>query len=482
MFSEQELRVDLQRNIKAELQLRTELLPDEVARWLTLSNTNTGGMGIHKSQFQAVAAELDEILKTQTAALQQFDSDLPKEEFVQKLKAVGKLLTVTHSIASVFRYMLDQRENPETLYGDFLDASDRIAADSYSSFMDKAHNFQLLLNNVKRPPPLTFFHARRSPAAYTSASKFSLFDTLVDIRAVNPERPLPISVISLPFDSAVALWTLCSSYHEVGHILDQDIGLSVLGSGLDAALNKKLPDRGPIWNSWRRELVADVIGVLLGGTAFAYSLVSMLIGPVSDVAKADSGDRHPTPYVRVHLLIALLRKVNLAEFSGAADDIEAIWNAYYPEATISALYEAADYLPDCPTVANVLLDTELKALENNELSLFASELDLDEDHTRAAELATYLYTGDDEARPPAASFPIRLVPAATQLAVNMVSHQHKQTQRDIHHRAIDFVCGPQGIPRPKELGDATLPPAREAELRALVRDFNFAALADELLQ
>ena len=53
------------------------------------------------------------------------------------------------------------------------------------------------------------------------------------------ENNLPISMILIPFHDTIAVWTLCSLYHEVGHLFDNDLNLrDELTTAMTAALKK----------------------------------------------------------------------------------------------------------------------------------------------------------------------------------------------------------------------------------------------------
>src|SRR5262249_10181450 len=146
--------------------------------------------------------------------------------------------------------------------------------------------------NHFREPPLTYFNAMLSPAAITRRHTLNkvglqLYSEL--------ERQLPISVISIPVHDVVGLWTFCSLYHEVGHLLDNDIGLRAELAGAISALAEQQSlgaARVASWQRWVPEMLADAFGVLLGGAGFGYAMVSLLARS-SDEVRTDRLDAHP---------------------------------------------------------------------------------------------------------------------------------------------------------------------------------------------
>src|SRR5207248_3128696 len=82
---------------------------------------------------------------------------------------------------------------------------------------------------------------------------------------------LPVSVIALPLDHTAAIWTYCSLYHEVGHLLNHDLDLYPT---LRTPLRKRLLTGGTseyhcrVWDKWLTEMIADTFGILLGGAGF----------------------------------------------------------------------------------------------------------------------------------------------------------------------------------------------------------------------
>src|SRR5207248_97344 len=160
-------------------------------------------------------------------------------------------------------------------------------------------------------------------------------------------------------------------------------------------------------------LIADVFGVLLGGVAYARSLASLLLRPPADITTLDTQDQHPNGYVRMFFIAALLRQAGgaIPDWTAAADEMEELWRTRY-----GAPADLADFVAECPAVAQVLLETPLAALAGHRLTDFGATLA--QDQAQANALARWLRIGLQ--RPDPNTFDVRLVPAASQLAIGAV--------------------------------------------------------------
>lgn len=463
--------MDLQNQLVADLKRRSALLLSEAATWKTATDLNTDGMGIHRSQIQAVNLLLDELQKKQQAILDNLDPALPPATFAQRRADMEQALAGAHGIMSIFRSILAQRSDKEN-YRTPLDAADLIAADCYLPCMMLAKHWGALSGDQLRMPPLTYLNSAFSPFAITRRQTVAAFKLPLDGYS---EEKLPLSVIALPFHFTRAIWTFCTIHHEVGHVLDQDLGL--FGSLHDAIL-ARVPARKAIWELWLREIIADALGVLLGGTGFAYALLNLIFRPAEEVARLDPSDRHPNHYVRIRLLCELLDHTGVADMAQAAGEIEQTWKTLYgaPDADLQP------FLNDCPAVAEGLLDEKLASLKNHALHELAPAFDPDTGYTptlagdqkQVASLAILFrlnFNGPQPNNP--RPFPFRLVPAAAQIAVHDVTEKFDETFDAIHRSALAFTAA---IKRPEFLGPGAISKEREAYLRGLVQNLDFATL------
>jgi hypothetical protein len=453
----------LQTRMLADLQRQSDLLPREVAVWKQQTETNVEGLGIHQTQIEAVSLMLDVLRERQTNTLAALTPNLPTADFASQRQILENELSGTHGIVNIFRHILMQRSG-DSPYRDVLDAADLIAASCYRPCIMRARNWSVLTLDQFRPPPLTYLTAITAAGAITRTHRFQIFG--FPLQSYREQR-LPISVLSLPFFHTVAIWHYSVLYHEVAHPLDQDLQLA---PALLAPLRQGLVDaqvdasRIDIWLPWLREILADAIAVLFGGEAFAYSLMDTLFAPPHQATDRANDPEHPTPYVRLFLLAALLRAARVPNATATADAIEQETIRLYGEAS-GELQALCD---DCKHIAPVMLDTKLAAIKQHSLRELVPSLE--ENQGQLTQLVLYLQSGDEDDRPDPEEFPIRLVPAAAQLATRAVNDQHQQHYAAIHTRALEYI---KMIPRPQTMGGNTISPARAEYLRNLVRQYDF---------
>jgi hypothetical protein len=455
--------------VTAELRLRSSLLPNELQRWQKGADANVKGAGIHQSQVAAITILFDELNKTQATILGALSAEADLQTFKRKRLELEQELSGTHGILSIFRFVLGQREDP--CYRVSLDVADLVAADCYIPCIERAAGWKVIDKSRFRQPPLTYLNALLSPAAFTRRHAFGAFKMPIE---GNSELKLPISIVSLPVHHTSAVWTFCALHHEVGHIIDQDLGLSdsirpLLGAAIAA-------DRVPIWVGWLREMIADAFGVLLGHAGYANLLGKLLLLPDAMVTKEDPADKHPTPYVRIMLLAALLKTIGVSQLSELADAVTKEWRETYAEPPA-----LKPFVGDVEAVADVLMNSALPSLKNHKIIDFASTAEITEAHAATTRLASYFRTGI--LRPKPSELRARLVPVAAQVAFSAVTKNYDESGASIHKRATEYMSAlrettPQLLGADEFLagkagGSSGI--ARERYYRDLVRGLNFSA-------
>jgi hypothetical protein len=443
----------------AELQRRAALLPAEVQAWQDDAAHDVGGMGIHQSQFQALKLMMDELLSKQASQLTALAPGLPAAQFAPLHSALVKNVIGSHDLWRIFRYMLGQRQDERLR--PWLKAADLIAADCYLTCMQQARGWGVVKEQEFREPPLVYLEAAMSPA---TASRGKPVGSL-DFRATQyASLRLPIPVVTLPFDHAGCIWLFCTLHHEVGHDLDQDLAL---GAELKALLESALTDqhvppvRRQTWAKWCGEVLADVIGVLLGGAGFAFELSSILLPMAPLSAMLQTAGAHPDHYVRSALLVQLLRACHVAELDAAADLIAQTWGQLNRPSAADA------YVADCATVAAVCLVKPLQVLKGHALANLAPSLA--DDAKQAGRLADYLESGFGAPSPTAPRFPVRLVPVAAQLAYMRMQDPDQDQLEQLQTRTLDYL---NRVPSPQFMAGID----RSANLRQLAAALDFGPL------
>lgn len=450
-----------QQQIINELRLRAQILPRELRDWRERAEQDLDAMGIHRSQIRDIQFFLDDLQHDQRELIAALEQASSFDALTHTRLQAERHLAGTQSIAAVFRHILLQRSDTR-LFRAVLDAADLVAAECYLSCIDAALGWGALAKEALRVPPLVYLNSGPAPAAYTRRAAFGAFPLRFNSEYFS-SRKLPVSVIALPFDHSAAIWNLCSIYHEVGHLLDQDLGLQqALLPAVEAA---SPPEQRRLWSAWLREMIADAFGVLFGGEGFLESMLALLLLPRNTVITLDTEDRHPAPFLRVHLLGALLGRLTTPQ---AANQLIEPWLAAYspPSEPLS------HYMAVCDTMSEVVLDTALEQLVGHPLCDLASGFAEDMGHIQ--ELATYFQT---KHRRPA--FPARLAPAAAQLAIQRAATPSEQEYARIHDLAMAYI---QSRPRQQFLSASTIDAdttiARRSYLRSLASSIGSGSFND----
>jgi hypothetical protein len=217
-----------------------------------------------------------------------------------------------------------------------------------------------------KEPPLSFFNGAWSPFAagrgrvYEPERVEGAILTTTSVR--DAIRKLPIPVVGVPWYLAQHLPDSPVICHEVGHIAEQDFGLT---EAVEAALESAdIPDEHrPAWRSWRGEVFADVYGCLGTGPAFVSTLMGFLVDNPATVAKqqlaAPGWGKYPTTDLRMTFNFEVLRRMGL---DAPAEALEQRWLAYYNGDLMSA------FRTDSGPVAEALLWTPLAPLGGTALA------------------------------------------------------------------------------------------------------------------
>jgi hypothetical protein len=200
-----------------------------------------------------------------------------------------------------------------TTFAPALAAHDAIARDCYAAVHAAAPT------TFKGPlvPPLTYLEHGYSPATMRRGVTLS--------RLLGEANPFPL--IRIPYDrdrpwQAVFL-------HEVAHNLQADLGLWV--QNRDAVTQRLGEMHTPplaisIFGRWHKEIWADIAACLLGGPIVAWGLAHFLAHPADKVMTYRPGGPHPTGYLRVLILVEMLRRMG---FPQDAVKLSTVWKRLY---------------------------------------------------------------------------------------------------------------------------------------------------------
>jgi hypothetical protein len=429
---------------REELRRRVEALPREVEAWRGFTTTALD-MDVHFSQLNAISTLMEVYVEEQRAMLDAVGPGSPPAYFQADGFELIKLITNAQHVWDFFRDKLDLRFSPTFKIP--LWVADAVAWSCHRPVLELAAKKGILDPDELREPPLTYLTADYSPATWVRGSRPN------DGRNYHlGTSNLPIPIIGVPWDHVENFWEFTSIQHEVGHDIEADLKLRPslsdnLRGRLDAA--GVSASRIDVWVKWEGEVFADLVGLQLGGPAFADSMIHLLMLPVPGVTVYSPDDPHPTPYVRVLMLAAYIRELVPEPKAGEAHerqirDARSRLDAHAREVerTWVELYgsqpQLEQYAADFPHVFRALMDTampELKGLSVRSLMPFSAA-----DDVRIRAAAAYLATGDDA--PAAGSVAPRHCVSAARLAVKLLdatADDFGDRLEEVNRRTADLV-------------------------------------------
>jgi hypothetical protein len=278
---------------------------------------------------------------------------MPAEAVLAHVTALEAGFVALVQAFAPYRDALIQRAAPPAARN--LAILDRVAADAYVTVLQRAHGLGLVDRLGLSIVPLCSLHAAYSPIAYAHKVE-SRQRTLV-----------PVPLIFVSYDRAASPWDWPLVFHELGHPLLRDLcgATPALEIEWAAALSQLAlqgtndPSVAGFWSRWSGEVFADVIGVMLGGPAYALALQEALAQPREVLAQFHPEDPHPPQVVRVFLCAGVLRSLG---FTGEAERLEQRQLAIYgPMPQFEALLAAL------PTVVMPLTTMSFQALHRRSL-------------------------------------------------------------------------------------------------------------------
>ena len=267
-----------------------------------------------------------------------------------------RAVQVVHLLWAFFRDKLAQRES--TARSGCLLAADDLAWAAYEPFQiafatqQQARTEQLVAPETLREPPLAFYSSDPSPIALPRTSVFFP-------KGLGPEdaarfgamlQQLPVPLVGMPTPDASRLPPLVLLGHEVGHVVGDDMGLldeakrRLAGLAFDEA-------RRTVWRRWLDEVLADVFGVLVSGSAYLDELSTALAGELS-VVRTESlrTDGYPPRALRIAICAAALERLIGPAAMKQRTTVRA-WEDAYGALTGTSL----DYAGDVKPVVELLL-------------------------------------------------------------------------------------------------------------------------------
>jgi hypothetical protein len=220
-------------------------------------------------------------------------------------------------IEKVWAFYLELFGQRQTRFAEMLLAADRIALDAYQTIWVGLG----VARSIPSPGPFSYMETGFTPATFRRGISLSRISKQIN----------PFPVVSLPYHRLVNPWTLGAVPHEVGHNLQNDLGLwEVVPQRIAARLLQAGIDRDTAltWTRWHKETWADLCGLLLSGPAVVSSLLDVVARTPFATTAFNPGGVHPTSFLRVLINLELLRRMG---FSAQAAGFDRLWRRMYPD-------------------------------------------------------------------------------------------------------------------------------------------------------
>jgi hypothetical protein len=323
-----------------ELEVKLGCLDDELAAWEALAAPGAT-MEKHHSQMARLAAHmrgLQRELAAELAAARKSGTVLGGSVELERT------ILQAHRVWDFFRRKFALRCVEH--FRPWLAAADELAWACYEPALRRRRRSGAVDPRALREPPLVYLYDDVDSASPMEYSRQKAVD-LAELPVVPRERflailrELPIPLVGVPWFQLAHLPEMTLIAHEVGHIVEDDLGLAkrlheLVGAALARA---KVPaPRREAWDAWLGEIFADVWGVLALGPAFAWSLQTFIAdAPIKVAAErrdaATGWGAYPTTWLRAALAAESVERTGHA---AAATAVRKAWLVEFPVHAMTA--------------------------------------------------------------------------------------------------------------------------------------------------
>jgi hypothetical protein len=306
----------------AELATHLGSVTQELEAWRAAADGDTQPLRRHYTQIEAIAGALEELAQLVGDELEAANG----EDWVfERAPDIERKILDLHRLWGFFRDKLALRYVPA--FQDALLVADDLAWACY----EPAQRF--IPEGARREPPLVYFSGGSTPHLMPRGAPY-VVPPLPD-GSVRPAQfaqlieGMPIALVGLPWFEVEFIPDLPVVAHEVGHAVEHDLGLEdSIERLLTSAVRSGQPEA---WQQWRREVFADVYGVLALGFGYAGALAGLLAAHPRDIEgewrPPGRWGAYPTRTLRVQLVTEALRAL---DFTAQATEIWDGWREAYP--------------------------------------------------------------------------------------------------------------------------------------------------------
>jgi len=332
------------------LSRRVAALPSALDVWLQRAGAGNE-LEFNFPQIEALDHFMRALCRVNQDSLDVLDPAGDIDTFLTQTLKISANIVKSEIVWEFFRSRLDLRFVPELQR--MLATADLVSYDCYTAIIDRARALRIVHRQSFHEVPLVGLAAQFSASTWHRGRRPPALQN----------RNLPVPIIDLPLNCLATPWELLVIAHEVGHVVDDDLGQltkalqPAIASQLEAAKTRQEHIAG--WQAWTSEIVADVLSTLLAGPAFCGLLIENLSLPIQYIRRVHSTDSHVPHYLRVLINAALLRRQGLTQ---SANTLEVGWKALYGEPG----EDLASYLSDVETIISVILDTPLSTLQDQD--------------------------------------------------------------------------------------------------------------------
>ena len=312
----------------SELRFKLQSLPDELKSWRDRSTANKALEKNH-SQIRRLSLRVEGL---NDKVLTEFKDLEEKGNLLLLADSLERKALAVNVVWDFFRAKLALRE--VATFAPYLALADAFTRECY---VEPFRTLKKLPANELCPAPLVTFDNEISPWAkpqnvskpdpqeggFLTAEQFN-----------QALKELPIALLGLPWSFLSYLPHMSLLAHEVGHAIERDCDLE---NALDlTATNMPLKDevRRVAWQTWRKEVFADLYGTFMAGPAFVWSLADYLAKDSKSITSEtrprvnDNWTEYPTTSLRILLMCRFLERHN---FMSDAAAIRRQWKQDYPE-------------------------------------------------------------------------------------------------------------------------------------------------------